>query len=128
MDMRWIGYSWTVGINCLSLLVVLIAFAKLLERPEAITVAILGLIYVTIVTRTSLQNLGIAQGLIAMNKQILEIRRLLKDVQFGSEAQNVWEMEKSLAAWSPKVYINAFFMGLISLICLFVLGLKLFGN
>jgi hypothetical protein len=126
--MRWVGYAWTGVVNCFYLCVVLAVFAKLYDRPEAITVAILGLIYVTLVASNSRMALGTAQALMKVNQQILETRRLLKDVRFGEEAESLRNAEKTVEGLTPNFYINRFFLGLISLICLFVLGVKLFGS
>src|SRR5262249_44338195 len=54
--MRWLGYAWTVAVNCFYLFVVLWAFDKIENRHElTITVAILGLIYVAIRTSSMYQ-------------------------------------------------------------------------
>jgi hypothetical protein len=126
--MRWVGYAWTSVVNCFYLCVVLAVFAKLYDRPEAITAAILGLIYVAVVASNSRMALGTAQALMKVNQQILETRRLLKDVQFGNEAESFRNAEKTLDGLTPNYYINRFFLWLISLICLFVLGVKLLGS
>jgi len=126
--MRWIGYAWTSVVNCFYLCVVLAVFAKLCDRPEAITVAILGLIYVALVASNSRMALGVTQALMKVSQQILETRRLLQDVRFGEEAESLRNAEKTLERLLPNFYINRFFLGLISLICLFVLGVKLFGT
>jgi hypothetical protein len=57
-------------------------------------------------------------------KQVLEVRRLLND----AKAETIWQTEKAISDVMPRYYINQFFRGLISLICLFVLGLKLLGS
>jgi hypothetical protein len=85
-------------------------------------------IYVTLVASNSRMALGTAQALMKVNQQILETRRLLKDVRFGEEAESLRNAEKTVEGLTPNFYINRFFLGLISLICLFVLGVKLFGS
>jgi hypothetical protein len=126
--MRWFGYAWLILFNTFCIVVVLAVFAKLFERPDVILVAILGLIYIAIEMRGVAQNVGITEGLMQLRKQVLEVRRLLNDANFGSEAENIWQTEKAISDVMPRYYINQFFRGLISLICLFVLGLKLLGS
>jgi hypothetical protein len=128
VEMRWFGYAWLILFNTFCIVVVLAVFAKLFERPDVILVAILGLIYIAIEVRGAAQNVGITEGLMQLRKQVLEVRRLLNDVNFGSEAETIWQTEKAISDVMPRYYINQFFRGLISLICLFVLGLKLLGS
>jgi hypothetical protein len=119
--MRWFGYAWLILFNTFCIVVVLAVFAKLFERPDVILVAILGLIYIAIEMRGVAQNVGITEGLMQLRKQVLEVRRLLNDANFGSEAENIWQTEKAISDVMPRYYINQFFRGLISLICLFVI-------
>jgi hypothetical protein len=126
--MRWIGFAWLILINSFSTVVVLAVFAKLSDRSEVVLVAILGLIYTAIEVRGANQNVGITEGLMQLRRQGLEIRRLLNDPNFSGEAEIIWKTEKAIRDAMPGVYINQFFRGLVSLICLAVLGLKLLGS
>ncbi len=119
--MQWWGYSWTVAVNCIVLFVVGYVFDRLNSRPQIVTVAILGLIYVTIRTIAIGQLIMSLTLFTDVNRQLLYMRSLLKDPTY-QENQKAWdEVEKSKPQKLNKFYIDLGFLSLIGLFCLFVL-------
>lgn len=114
--MRWSSYLWTFAVNCFYLFVILEIFDKVHRRPEAVTVAILGLIYVMI------RGLGAGLSIyIEMSmKQFERIRQLLND-SFDSEDELWRKAREKTNKKRYKLYINGFFLVVTSIICLLVL-------
>lgn len=114
--MRWSSYLWTVAVNCFYLFIVLAIFDKVHHRPEAVTVAILGLIYVII------RGLGAGLGIyieISM-KQFERIRELLND-SLDTEDELWREARRRANKKRPIFYIDGVFLFVTSIICLLVL-------
>jgi hypothetical protein len=116
-----IGYAWRVLINIFYIAVILYVFDKLQRRPEIVTVAVLGLIYVTIRTIAIGQAIGLFNALKIIEADIVQIRELLKD----EHAADRWEAAKAdskvLERTRNKLYIDGFFLSIVSIICLLVL-------
>jgi uncharacterized membrane protein len=92
--MRWLGYFWRVTVNCFYIFIILLVFDKLYHKPEAVTVAVLGLIYVTIRSIAIGQHMGFVQTMFALDRQVLNIRRLLNDPGYEEMKDAVQETEK----------------------------------
>jgi hypothetical protein len=126
--MRWLTFGWVIIINCLYLLVVLLVFAKFGSSPQAVMIAILGLIYVAIEMRGRYQNMAFARAMVELNRQLLAIRGLLRDAQFEAQAQYLLNLETTISKhYEPTLYINVVFLGLISLVCTAVIAFALLG-
>jgi hypothetical protein len=88
--MRWLGYAWTVVVNCVYLFVVLWAFNKLGDRHEqVILVAILGLIYVTIRSIGMYQFVGMFEMLAQTKKQLLQLQKFVHDPAYEGKSERV---------------------------------------
>ena len=74
-----LGYVWRVLTNVFYVAVVLYVFSALHGRSEAITVAVLGLVYVTIRTIAIGQASGLADALKVIEADVIRIRELLHD-------------------------------------------------
>lgn len=123
--MRWLGYLWTIAVNCFYLFIILAVFDKLHHRPEVVIVAILGLIYVLIRGLGIGLSIYISVSMLQFNKQLQHIRLLLNDPSADAEAEELREAEERENKRWPKLYINMFFLSITSLICLFVLWSEL---
>ena len=83
--------------------------------------AVLGLIYVTIRSIATAQALSFIELFAQVNKQLLYVRKLLNDPHH-EENEKAWlEAENSTSPQVVKVYINSFFLLLVSLVCLLVI-------
>ena len=120
--MRW----WTIAINCLYLLVIAYVFNKLDSRPLIVTIAVLGLVYVSIRTMMMSHLLYIAEMFAQTNQQLLWVRKLLKDPTY-QENQEAWD--KAEKTEKPKrlaiYYTDMGFLGIIGIYCLVVLFIHL---
>jgi len=124
--MKVLGYVWRVLVNLFYVAIVLYVFAKLQGRHDTIIlVAVLGLIYVTI------RSIAIGQGhgLIGMAKSLtvdlMRIRELLRD-EFIEDRRLSFKDDVEVAdRLIIKAYIDGFFLGIVSLICLVVLFAEL---
>ena len=115
------SYARTVVANCFYLFVIGYVFAKLNGRTEIITVAILGLIYVTIRTIAIGQLIMTLTLFTDVNRQLLYMRSLLNDPTY-EENKRAWdEVEESKPQKLGKYYIDLGFLSLIGLFCLLVL-------
>ncbi len=123
--MRWLGYLFDVAINCLYMAIILAVFDQIHHRPEAVIVAILGLLYVTI--RMIGIGLSLHQQQIALlvTKHFVRIRTLLGDPEAESEAAHLLEYRKAAEKKWPSTYINFTFLGITSIICLLTLWSEL---
>ncbi len=124
--MRWLGFAWAVVVNCICLLVVLLVFAKFAGSPQAVLIAVLGLVYVAAEVRSRYQNMAFARAMVELNGHLLQIRGLLRDAQYEQQATHLLNVETTMRKrYEPAVYINLFFLGLISLVCTAVVILEL---
>jgi hypothetical protein len=120
--MMALGYMWRVLVNVFYIAVVLYVFNKLQGRSEAIiTVAILGLIYVTIRSIAIWQGIGLTSGLKVIESDLIRLRELAHD----EHARSRWDASKAeseaLSRGRNKLFIDGFFLSIVSIICLFVL-------
>lgn len=116
-----LGYVWRVLTNIFYVAVVLYVFDALHGRPEAITVAVLGLIYVTIRSIAIGQASGFAGALKIIEADLIRIRELLHDEHAQTRWGSAQEDTETLERTRIKLYIDGFFLSIVSLICLFVL-------
>jgi hypothetical protein len=117
-----LGYAWRILINILYIAVVLYVFDKLQGHSEAIiTVAVLGLIYVTIRSMAIGQGIGLTSGLKVIESDLIRLRELACD----EHARERWDASKAeaevLNRARNKLLIDAFFLTIVSIICLVVL-------
>jgi hypothetical protein len=126
---RWFVFAWVIAGNCIGLLAVLLVFAKIASSPQAIVIAVLGLMYVAAEVRGRYQNMAFARAMVELNGHLLRIRGLLRDAQFEEQAAHLLNVETTLRKqYEPGVNINLFFLGLISLVCAAVVALELIRN
>jgi hypothetical protein len=117
-----LGYTWRVLVNVFYIAVVLYVFDKLQGRSEAIiTVAVLGLIYVTIRSIAIGQGMGLANALKIIEADLIRLRELARD----EHARKRWDTEQAgsevLSRERNKLYIDGVFLSIVSIICLLVL-------
>jgi hypothetical protein len=120
--MKALGYTWRVLVNLFYVAIILYVFEKLNGHHETtILVAVLGLIYVTI------RTIGIGQTHVsidiskALRGDLIRIRELLHDEFIDDHKLELKEQTQVVDRVIVKAYIDAFFLGIVSLICLFVL-------
>ena len=94
--MRWFVFAWVIAGNCIGLLVVLLVFAKFAGSPQAIVIAVLGLVYVAAEARGRYQNMAFARAMVELNGHLLRIRGLLRDAQFEEQAAHLLDVETTL--------------------------------
>jgi hypothetical protein len=116
-----LGYVWRVLTNIFYVAVVLYVFDALHGRPEAITVAVLGLVYATIRSVAIGQAIGLSNALKIIEVDLVRIRELLNDEHAQTRWRSAQEDAKTLEQTRIKLYIDGFFLSIVSLICLFVL-------
>jgi hypothetical protein len=114
--MKALGYIWNVTANIMILCAVVWALDKLEHRSGNIVVAVLGMIYVTMRTTQGFQTLAMLQIAMGQQEQMDEIRTWI-DGTFQPDRSEELTQFKRLRA---KFYINCFFLGLISLMCVLV--------
>jgi hypothetical protein len=85
-----LGYVWRVLINVFYVAVVLYVFDKLQGRSEAIIMAVLGLIYVTIRSIAISQGMGLANALKVIEADIIRLRELVRDEQARDRPSSVY--------------------------------------
>jgi hypothetical protein len=120
--MRWLGYAWTVAVNCFYLVIIGWVFTKLGNRhEEVITVAVLGLIYVAIRTISMYQFAATFEMFMQTRKQLLQLQQFVRDPSYARNQQEWDEAEKLKQKSLVKFYINGFFLWLIGMFCLFAL-------
>jgi hypothetical protein len=118
-----LGYTWRVLVNVFFVAVVLYVFDKLHGRTETITVAVLGLVYVTIRSIAIGQGLGLSNTFKIMDADFARIRELLGDEQHAHDRKEAAKTgSKSLDRERSKlIFIDGIFLSIISIICLLVL-------
>src|SRR5262249_53138117 len=115
-------YLWTVLINCFYLFIVLFVLNKLNQRPEAIVVAVLGLSYVAMRSHAIGQMVSNVTAFVQLHEQFFYIRKLLDDTHLDAVyADFKKQCEAAEPAAYGRIYIECFFLFLISLSCLLVL-------
>src|SRR5262245_60251657 len=88
--MRWLGYAWTVAVNCFYLIGVFWAFNQIYNRHDLeITVAILGLIYVAIRTISMFQFAAMFEMLSQTKKQLLQLQKFVRRSALRHKSERV---------------------------------------
>ena len=119
--MKWLGYFWRVAVNGFYLFIVFYVLDKLDRRPEIITVAVLGLIYVTIRTIAIGQTVFHLHNYTQIAKSVLYLRSLVNDPTYEENKLDWEQAEARVPTVVAKLYIDGFFLSVISLLCLVVL-------
>jgi hypothetical protein len=122
-----LGYTWRVLVNVFYVAVVLYVFDKLHGRTETITVAVLGLVYVTIRGIAIWQGVGLSNSFKMMDADFTRIRELLGDEQHAHDRREAAKTgSKSLDRERNKlIFIDGIFLSIIGIICLLVLFTEL---
>lgn len=114
----FLGWTWRVVANLISLLIVFYIFSRLQNRFEIVVVSILGFIYLTMRATAFRQVLTtIAMGK-ALNTEFERVRALLGE-DLTSHRADVAEATKASDRLVAKGYLDMTFASIISLICLF---------
>jgi hypothetical protein len=118
-----LAYTWRVLVNVFFVAVVLYVFDKLHGRTENITVAVLGLVYVTIRGIAIWHGIGLSNTIKIMDADFTRIRELLGDEQHARDRREAAKTgSKSLERERNKlIFIDGIFLSIISIICLLVL-------
>jgi hypothetical protein len=117
-----LGYVWRVLVNVFYIAVVLYVFDKLQGRSEAIiTVAVLGLIYVTIRSIAIWQGMGLANALKIIESDLIRLRELVRDEHVRDRWEAVKADSEVFDRTRNKLLIDGFFLSIVSIICLLVL-------
>lgn len=119
--MKWIAFTWKVAINT-TYVIVVIAVLSASEPSNRQIIAVLGLIYAAIRSIAIGQAIGLTNALFYLEKKIDRIRY---QVDSSFSEPDYAEAEETISFNSAKLYIDATGLGIISLICLFVV---LFGR
>ncbi|WP_407194304.1 hypothetical protein [Bradyrhizobium sp. STM 3566] len=109
-----IGYIWKVAVNIVILFIVAWALDKLHERAEALVIPVLGIIYVTIRTTQGFQGLAMIDIAMRQQEQLDAIRSWIDGAYSPGDRSDERAIYKR---WRAKFYIDACFLGLISLLC-----------
>ncbi|HYY13933.1 MAG TPA: hypothetical protein VE758_05820 [Chthoniobacterales bacterium] len=124
--MKALGYTWRVLVNLFYVAIILYVFDKLHGRHEiTVLVAVLGLIYVTIRSIAIAQGNGFIEVTKGLRGELLRIRELLHDEFAEDHKRELTEAFEVVDRAMIKGYIDGFFLGIVSLICLFVLFTEL---
>jgi hypothetical protein len=120
--MKALGYTWRVLVNLFYVAIILYVFEKPNGHHETtILVAVLGLIYVTIRSIAFAQGHSLIEITKGLRKELLRVRELLHDESIEDYKRDLAEAFEVVDRAMIKAYIDAFFLGIVSLICLFVL-------
>jgi len=108
--------------NLFYVVIILYVFDKLNGRHEiTVLVAVLGLIYVTIRSIALTQGHGFIEITKGLRGELLRVRELLRDESIEDYKRELAEAFEAVDRAMIKGYIDGFFLGIVSLICLFVL-------
>lgn len=113
--MKAFGYIWKVLVNIFYLLVVAAVLLSINDPSEKQIIAVLGLIYVTVRTQAIFQAIGTSTVVADFQRQIDQIRY---HVDGTFDLPNREEEMALLNTQQAKLYIDAFFLSIISLACL----------
>jgi hypothetical protein len=118
--MKALGYTWRVLVNLFYVALILYVFDKLNGRHEiTVLVAVLGLIYVTIRSIALSQGHSFIEITKGLRGELLRIRELLHDEFVEHHKRELTEALEVVDRAMIKGYIDGFFLGIVSLICLF---------
>jgi len=126
--LSYLGYAWTIIVNIITIIIVIAIFNSTYNSFESIIICIAILIYINLITFSSLWGWQKQIELFAFNEEFKKIRLLLKEKI--NEDDDEYEKEKLEKAKSQfkkqqvKFYINIVFAFIIYTITI----LKLLGS
>ena len=113
--MRWLGYIWRVIVNLFYLVVVAAVLIGISNPMEKAIISVLGILYVTIRS----VGIGTAMGMTGMALSLQhQIDAIRYAVDNSFEIPDGQDETEAVEFMRNKLYIDAFFQGLISLGCL----------
>jgi hypothetical protein len=112
--MRFLRYAWGALINLVAVLVVLIVFSRFHEPFEITTIAILGMLYVTV------RSIGIGSAIYRMDfgKAVQVEFNDLRELQ-GLDPRDMQAAEETMRPLRGRLWIDVAFLTVIQLICMF---------
>jgi hypothetical protein len=122
--MKVFGYIWRMAINLFYLLVVAAVLIGIRDPSEKAIVSVLGLLYVTLRTQAISHGLGTTTNLAAFQRQLDLIQYRVDGTFELPDRGKEFALVETMKA---KIYIDYFFLGIISLVCL-LLSLQLMGE
>lgn len=108
-----IGYAWDIFRNLLILLIWFAVFDSLHDSFEAIVVALLAFILVSITSFAGMQGQLTARNLLVTNSQLFEIKRMIGKDDLEDEEKELRLFSYQLDKGTIKFYINSIFNFLI---------------
>jgi hypothetical protein len=118
---NWIGYTWAVVVNLITIVVIFSIYEKVTRGFETIAISILILIYLSLRSFVMLYGKTIIENAFALDAEFKHIRKLLKDEQSKNEKDEISEAKKNVDKATRKMYINVFFLSIMYLIAIFSL-------
>ncbi|HZH52731.1 MAG TPA: hypothetical protein VEZ16_12710 [Microvirga sp.] len=115
--LKWLKYTWRVLLNLLYLGVISVVFMSIHNDQTQIIVSIGGLLWVAIKTSAIGQSFYSGIALSEIARELDAIHQRLKGLPVDTTAHA--HSEEVLIYHQVRMGIDAAFMGLISLICLF---------
>lgn len=128
--MKYLSYGWSVFINLITLGIVILIFNSLNSNFEFLVISILVLLYGSVHSVLSFQNVGYAKIFmnlgVALNNEFKRLRKLFGDKVDFDEENEINTLRESEAVKAQevveqatvKVYIDGAFLGVIELIAL----------
>ena len=120
---KWLGYTWTIIVNLITIGVVFAIYDNVYASFEVIVVSLLILIYLSFKSFSMIYGKIITENAFAIDNEFKRIRKLLKEEPDEYEMEEIQEAKKKVDKAMVKMYINAGFLFIIYLITLF----QLFG-
>lgn len=119
---RYVGYLWNVLVNIFTIIVVLSIFSKVHSSFETIVLSIAVLIYIQLVTFSSIWGLQTQTELFALNEEFKRMRRLMKEqLSDDDEEYEKEQLDESKAKFEKqqvKFYINGIFAFIVYIIAI----------
>jgi hypothetical protein len=112
---RFLSYSWSVSVNLFYLVVVLVVLFNTKDASERAILSALGMIYVLIRSIAIGQSIAYANIMAAVEARLDQIQYRV-DGTF--EMPDHREARSALDHQHTKLYIDAMFLGLVSIACL----------
>ena len=119
--MRFVAYCWRIFVNVIYVIIILGVFSALQTPFEHIVVSAIGLTYAAIRGMAIQRALALGPVILNFDSDLVAIRRLLGDdglemrIQENQDAREVWPITR------VKLWIDAVFLSIISLLCILVI-------
>jgi hypothetical protein len=113
--MRFLGYLWCTTVNVFYFLVVAAVLPSINEAMKKSIISVLGLIYVTMRTTAIIQGIAYSNVIAAFDGRLDKLEYRL-DASF--EMPDRRKVGSAISYQHNKLYIELFFLSLISLVCL----------